>query len=106
MQIVVLGMHRSGTSLLCGMLELAGVYFGADNDFILTNEENPEGFRERKDVRRLNDQLLFNLGCDWSEISHLGQETLSKEAHRTFLAQARLSYGPEPSVSVSSVCHS
>ena len=88
MQVVVLGMHRSGTSLLCGLLELAGIYFGNEDDFILTNEENPKGFRERKDIRRLNDQLLYSLGCDWSEVSHLGQGEVPEDVQGLFLDQA------------------
>ena len=77
MQIVVLGMHRSGTSALCGLLNLAGVYFGREGEFIQTKDENPKGFWERKDVRRLNDEILHSLGSDWSEISTLEQEKLS-----------------------------
>jgi len=90
MQIVVLGMHRSGTSALCSLLDLAGVYFGRDDEFISTNEENPKGFWERKDVRRLNDEILYSLGSDWSEISNLEQEKLSGETRDSFQARAKL----------------
>lgn len=84
MQIVVLGMHRSGTSALCGLLNLAGVYFGRGDEFIPANEENPKGFWERKDVRRLNDDMLHALASDWSEISHLEREKLSSEVLDSF----------------------
>ena len=90
MQIVVLGMHRSGTSALCGLLNLAGVYFGREGEFIQTNDENPKGFWERKDIRRLNDEILHSLGSDWSEISTLEQEKLSGKIRESFQLRANL----------------
>ena len=89
MQIVVLGMHRSGTSALCGLLNLAGVYFGCEDEFIPANQENPKGFCERLDVRCLNDKILHRLGCDWSEISQLDQHKLGVEIRDTFQAEAK-----------------
>ncbi|RKZ05784.1 hypothetical protein DRQ25_15355, partial [Candidatus Fermentibacteria bacterium] len=89
MQIVVLGMHRSGTSALCGLLNLAGVYFGHEGEFIQANEENPKGFWERKDVRHLNDKILYALGCDWSEISQLEKANLTAEIQSSFQAEAK-----------------
>ena len=79
MNVVVLGMHRSGTSLACGLLHRAGVYFGESPDLIRPNEENPKGFWERTDVRALNDSLLHALNSDWSEIAFLDQHELPEE---------------------------
>ena len=75
MIIVVLGMHRSGTSLISGLLAQVGVHFGKEAEFIQANEENPKGFWERRDVRKLNDMLLHSMNCDWSEISSLSGRT-------------------------------
>ena len=52
MQLLVLGMHRSGTSTVTRLLNLAGAYFGTDDDATETNQENPKGFWERRDIRR------------------------------------------------------
>ena len=55
MQLIVLGMHRSGTSVLARLLNLMGAYFGPEGSSTGANEENHKGFWERRDVRNLND---------------------------------------------------
>lgn len=89
LKIVVLGMHRSGTSLLSGLLERAGVFFGLQSEMIASNEENPKGLFERKDVRRLNDRLLNELGGDWSEISNLKRAGSRTPVFDKYRAEAR-----------------
>ena len=69
MQFVVLGMHRSGTSMMTRLLNLSGAYFGKDKESTGANLENPKGFWERRDVRNLNDYILHSLGCDWDRVS-------------------------------------
>ncbi|KAA9133384.1 glycosyltransferase [Marinihelvus fidelis] len=81
--VLVLGMHRSGTSLLCGLLESAGVYFGEPSDFMAPNEENPKGFREHLKLRHRNDELLFSKQCDWAEVSGFDDRTLTAEDEAT-----------------------
>ena len=65
MEIIVLGMHRSGTSMITRLLNLAGAYFGPDHLHTGSNEENPKGFWERTDIRALNDALLHDADADW-----------------------------------------
>ncbi len=65
MQLIVLGMHRSGTSAATRLLNLAGAYFGTDDDATESNRENPKGFWERRDVRDVCDGLLLDSGFDW-----------------------------------------
>lgn len=77
MQIVVLGMHRSGTSTVARLLNLMGAYFGSENSSTSANdnvwraqdEQNKKGFWERLDVRALNDSVLHNANCDWDRIA-------------------------------------
>ena len=69
MQIIVLGMHRSGTSALARCLNLMGAYFGPEGISTGANQENPRGFWERRDVRALNDAVLNGVGCDWNRVS-------------------------------------
>ncbi|QSX79646.1 sulfotransferase [Agrilutibacter solisilvae] len=78
MQLIVLGMHRSGTSVLARLLNLMGVYFGPEGISTGANEENPKGFWERKDVRQLNDNVLHAVGCDWNRVLELDVAALPK----------------------------
>lgn len=48
--VVLLGMHRSGTSLTASILETLGVDFGSD--FIPANESNPKGYFENTAITR------------------------------------------------------
>lgn len=61
----VLGMHRSGTSMLTGMLHMAAGYtYGWE---ILTNPENPKGFFERKDATGQNRAWFKKQNITWQE---------------------------------------
>lgn len=62
--VVVLGMHRSGTSALAGALSLLGVDFGTD--LIGANDGNPRGHFELTAAVELNDVLLRRtFGSRW-----------------------------------------
>ena len=62
--VVVLGMHRSGTSCLAGLLQEAGVDFG---DVPTRSIANARGSREDGDVVRLNDDVLAYSGGSWDD---------------------------------------
>lgn len=65
--VVVLGMHRSGTSLLTGLLFRAGLWVGDRWDLIwgASATDNAKGFFERTDVVLQNDYLMKQqkVGC-------------------------------------------
>ncbi|MEO6317455.1 MAG: glycosyltransferase [Acidimicrobiales bacterium] len=69
MQLIVLGMHRSGTSSVTRLLNLAGAYFGPEGMATEANDENPKGFWERRDIRAVCDGLLQGAGFDWWKIA-------------------------------------
>lgn len=71
MQIIVLGAHRSGTSLVTRLINMMGAYFASEQASIGFNDENPKGFWERKDVIACNDSLLSSWGCNWSNLAQL-----------------------------------
>ena len=48
--VVLLGMHRSGTSLTASIMQAIGVDFGSD--FIAANENNPKGYFENAAITR------------------------------------------------------
>ncbi len=62
MAVVILGMHRSGTSAVAGFLAKAGFFAGEDADLLAAAEDNPKGFFERADVNALNDNFLAERG--------------------------------------------
>ena len=66
--LVVLGMHRSGTSLLGGLLVRCGLFVGARRDLIWGADpnDNKKGFFERSDVVLQNDWLLRDQKAHWS----------------------------------------
>ena len=69
MQIVVLGMHRSGTSTLARILNLMGCYFGSEEVSIGAAADNPKGFWERSDVIDVNDGILQSAGGSWWDVA-------------------------------------
>jgi hypothetical protein len=67
--IVILGMHRSGTSLTAQCLSKNGLFFGKPEELpLLGNCWNPEGYFEFKKVVETNGAILEELGGDWIEV--------------------------------------
>jgi hypothetical protein len=63
--IVVLGMHRSGTSMISGILQLAGWSLG--KDLLPPLEDNPKGFFENSRITFFNEKLLDELYAKWND---------------------------------------
>ncbi|KZR84311.1 glycosyltransferase [Synechococcus sp. MIT S9504] len=61
--ILVVGMHRSGTSLLGSILEALGV--ALPGPLIPADTHNPAGYFERSDIRALQEELLIDLQRWW-----------------------------------------
>ncbi len=64
--VVVLGMHRSGTSAVARGLSVLGVELG--NDLHPPGEDNPKGFWEDKNCLRINESLLQHLGSAYDRL--------------------------------------
>lgn len=62
--IVVLGMHRSGTSAITRVLNLLGPSLGRECDLYWA-EDNPSGHWESRELIRCNDELLAAFGGNW-----------------------------------------
>jgi hypothetical protein len=58
-------MHRSGTSLLARLLNLAGLYLGRPEDMLPANPTNPDGHWEHEGIVAVNEQLLAAFGGGW-----------------------------------------
>ena len=65
--LVVLGMHRSGTSALTRLLNLCGAYL-PENLRPPKPEANAKGFFETEEVNNLNERLLVFLGGAWDRV--------------------------------------
>jgi len=62
--VFILGMHRSGTSAITGMLAQAG--FAAPTDQMPANIVNPKGFWESLSIAKLNEDFLEKMESHWS----------------------------------------
>ena len=60
---VVLGMHRSGTSLLAGGLQAMDIDMG--KKLLPASPFNPKGHFENEDFVKLNDEILQAAGGSW-----------------------------------------
>ena len=65
--ILVLGMHRSGTSAIAGVLSKLGVDF-SDNLLPGIAGINDKGFFEHTDIIDLNEELLGQMGRTWLDL--------------------------------------
>ena len=72
--ILVLGMHRSGTSLLTGLLHFSGIRAG--KDFLNPLEENPRGFFEIRSIYELNEEILKAGGTKWDMIKKVNLNSI------------------------------
>ncbi|MBY0355606.1 MAG: sulfotransferase [Rickettsiales bacterium] len=73
MQIIVLGVHRSGTSLVTRLINMMGAFFDTGHASIGFNDENPKGFWERSDVIACNDQMLALQQSSWDQLAQWKQ---------------------------------
>jgi hypothetical protein len=60
--VLVLGMHRSGTSVLAGLLKILGVSFG--DKLLAPGVDNPKGYFEHADFFHVNVAFLKSFGLD------------------------------------------
>ena len=59
MIVIILGMHRSGTSTVAGILHLNNIIMGTyENFWPRPLKQNPKGFYENYNFRKINDQIL------------------------------------------------
>jgi GT2 family glycosyltransferase len=63
--IIVLGMHRSGTSALTQLISTLG--YNAGNNLMPANFDNPKGYWEDLDIYQLNNDILSFLFLTWDQ---------------------------------------
>src|SRR5881397_1961564 len=63
----ITGMHRSGTSLVAGIVNILGVDLGPPESMWEPDEANPRGYWEQAEIVDLNDEILAVLGGSWRD---------------------------------------
>ncbi|HIL00942.1 MAG TPA: hypothetical protein EYG06_02555, partial [Myxococcales bacterium] len=84
--LLLLGMHRSGTSALAGALENVGVGFG---DRLMPSRpgDNPRGYFEDLEIFDLHERMLDGAGFSWDDPRHLDLKSLPAGAMDPYRAE-------------------
>jgi hypothetical protein len=75
--ILIVGMHRSGTSALAGLVAKLGVPLG--DRLLAPGSDNPKGYWEHQDVVALHERLLNRLGSRWDDVRALPDGWMDSE---------------------------
>jgi hypothetical protein len=97
--ILVLGMHRSGTSALGGVLSALGV--AGPKTQASPNEWNPRGYFESQRIFTAHDELLASIGSCWDDWRQLDPQWLQAKAGQQREAIKALlldEFGNEPQI--------
>jgi len=73
--ILVLGMHRSGTSMLTRVMNIAGA--ALPSSLMEANFANEAGYWESNHLMRYNDRLLEKMGSSWQDWRSIPKSILS-----------------------------
>ncbi len=81
--ILVLGMHRSGTSAVCGVLS----ELGAERPLreLAPQPDNPKGFFEPSEIIRIHDRLLESAGAHWVDWDPIPKAWFESAAYHQFV---------------------
>jgi hypothetical protein len=84
--IIVLGMHRSGTSAFARGMAALGVYLG--DNFLDAQEDNPTGYWEDKGIFDLNERVLAAMGLNWTDAALIDDKSWKLEAVQALRIEA------------------
>jgi hypothetical protein len=82
--LIVLGMHRAGTSALSGVLVKLGAQ--APKSLMPPTPDNPRGYWESTAIMKFHDRILESAGTAWSDWDDFNPEWIDSPAGGTFLA--------------------
>ncbi len=94
--LVVLGMHRSGTSSVAGALTHLGA--AAPRTLMEPAADNPRGFWESNVVMALNDELLGEAGSSWHDWRRLPRPPRTEAVRDRIVAALRGEFGDADTV--------
>ncbi len=84
--LIVLGMHRSGTSALAGVLSILSQSMIKTS--MKTGEDNPKGFFESRSAYKLNEAMLADAGSCWDDCTSIPPSWFDGEPADIFRTQA------------------
>jgi hypothetical protein len=84
--LVVLGMHRSGTSMLTGLLNQVGVRMGK-RLYAPQQGVNEKGFWEHEDIVDTHDELLLALNSQWDDLLPLPELWWEGEVAKSYIGK-------------------
>lgn len=64
--VLILGMHRSGTSAATRLVNLLGVPTSVEEDLLPVTADNPRGYWESRSLTAFNDRIFAAFESDWS----------------------------------------
>lgn len=66
--IIVLGMHRSGTSMVAQVCQCMGAYLGEKDELMVATKNNPDGYFENTKISCIDDAILHLCGREWYDL--------------------------------------
>lgn len=75
MSILILGMHRSGTSVTTQLIGRMGAYIAPAGLLLPPDMDNPRGFFERKDALAINRSIMRLQNCNWYHAAGFSSKT-------------------------------
>jgi hypothetical protein len=87
--IIVLGMHRSGTSLITELIAAMGSYAGPPDKLTPPDIFNPHGYWEHIDVGQITRNVLKTFGANWTNVARVSIPALPPDRHADFVARAK-----------------
>lgn len=86
--LVVIGMHRSGTSATTGALQCLGVQLGKKL-YSGHRNINAKGYFEHSDITDTNEEILLSLGTAWDDVLLKADAWWAREELRPFATKIR-----------------
>ncbi len=87
--ICILGMHRSGTSVVARAVNLLGVYLGEERELLPPAPDNREGVWERRDLVDFHNRVLVHFSRAWHSVWPLPAQWYTSEGVRPFRGELR-----------------
>lgn len=63
--VIILGMHRSGTSVVTQICQHMGAYLGEENELMAATNDNQDGYFENTEISNINDDILHACEREW-----------------------------------------
>ncbi len=90
--VVVLGMHRSGTSLVTGLLSKLGLYLPGASTLYAPTEFNPRGNQEVMELTATNERLFAAFDGEWSAPPELAEDFADDPRAQALVGEASAAF--------------